>query len=95
MAFMDERMKIESAIGFTIGILIGAIAGGVLILFFTPWEWYFKLFSFVGSVGIIGSLSLTLYEQFKIRKNYLITMAEMKKIQEESPNIIAEEQNTQ
>ena len=90
MAFqMSEQTRIESQIGFTIGILIGAIAGGVLILFFTPWEWYFKVFSAIGSAGIIGSLTLSLMELFKIRKNYLMTQAEMKKIRAEGSHDIA------
>lgn len=83
MAFqLSEQTRIEAQIGFTIGILIGAVAAGILVLIFTQWQWYFKLFSAIGSIGIIGSLVLTLSELFKVRKNYLETQAELKKISE-------------
>jgi MFS family permease len=88
MRRLTEQTKIEAQIGFLIGILIGAISGGVLILFFTPWEWYFKLFSAIGSLGIIGSLSLSLYETIKIRRNFIETQKEMEKVNQESNSII-------
>jgi MFS family permease len=81
---LSEQTKIEAQIGFTIGILIGATAAGVLILFFTEWQWYFKLFSSIGSLGIIGSLSLALNELLKARRNYIATLKEMAKMKEES-----------
>lgn len=74
---MNELRKLEAQIGFTIGILIGAIAGAVFLLLFTTWEWFFKLFSFIGSVGIVGSLVFSLWEQIKMRRNYLEVMKEM------------------
>lgn len=85
---LSEQTQIEAQIGFTIGILVGAVAGGVLLIFFTNWEWYFKLFSGIGSLGIIGSLLLSLKQQLQVRKNYLETQKEMKKINEESKNVI-------
>ena len=77
---LSERTKIEASIGFTIGILIGATAAWVVIVFTTNWQWYFKLFSTLGSLGIIGSLVLSLMELFKARRNYLDAVAEMKRI---------------
>jgi hypothetical protein len=50
------------------------------ILFFTNWQWYFKLASLIGSLGIIGSLILSLKELFKVRRNYLDTIKEMENI---------------
>ena len=85
---LSEQTKLEAQIGFLVGILVGAIAGGVLILFFTPWQWYFKLFSAIGSLGIIGSLLLSLNETLKARRNYLETIEEMKKINMEANNTI-------
>jgi undecaprenyl pyrophosphate phosphatase UppP len=85
---MNELRKIEATIGFTSGILIGAISAMVLILFFTPWEWYFKVFSFIGSAGIIGSLYMALSDQIKIRRNYLQTIKEMENINLEANKVI-------
>ena len=87
---LSEQTKIESQIGFTIGILIGATSAGVLILFFTDWQWYFKLFSAIGSLGIIGNLSLALKELLRMRRNYLDTLEEMKNINNKSTEVIKE-----
>jgi hypothetical protein len=70
MAFSEIR-KAEMQIGFLIGILIGAAAGGVLIVFFASMAWYFRLFSAVGSLGVIGTLLISLREQFKYRKEFI------------------------
>jgi len=77
---MSELTKLEAQIGFTSGILVGAVAGGVFLLFFTPWEWYFKLFSLIGSIGIAGSLIFALIEQVKMRRNYLDAYKEINKL---------------
>ena len=87
---MSEIRKIEAQIGFVSGILMGAISAGVLILFFTEWEWYFKVFSAIGSLGIIGSLYMALSEQIKMRRSLLATIEEMKKVNVESNKIIQE-----
>jgi len=87
---MSELRKLEASIGFTAGILIGAISAGVLILFFTDWEWYFKIFSGIGSIGIMGSLYLALSELIKARRNLIETTAEMEKVNMESNKIIEE-----
>ena len=84
----SELTRINSQIAFTTGILIGAIAGGVLILFFTQWQWYFKLFSAIGSLGIIGTLSMGINDLFKHRKSYIEAEAEMAKINAEANNHI-------
>ena len=89
---MNELRKLEANIGFVIGILIGAFGAWILILFFTPWQWYFKLISSIGSLGIIGSLGLSLNELIKARRNYIETMDEMKKINEASNKIIEQKQ---
>ena len=87
---LSEQTKIEAQIGFTSGILVGAISASILVLFFTPWEWYFKLFSAVGSIGIIGSLVLSLTEQIKTRRNYLDMKLEMERVKKESESKLAE-----
>ena len=87
---ISEQTKIEASIGFVIGILVGAISSWVLIVFFTQWQWYFKLFSSIGEAGIVGSLLLTLHELIKSRRNYLDTVAEMKKINKESAEILSD-----
>ena len=81
---LSELRKIEAAIGFTSGILIGALSAGVLILFFTEWEWYFKVFSGIGSLGIIGSLYMALSDQIKARRGLMAAIAEMKNVDREN-----------
>ena len=68
---ISEQTKMESQIYFLIGIMIGALSSWVLIMFFTPWEWYFKLFATIGEIGIIGSLSLALTQAIGQRRQYL------------------------
>jgi MFS family permease len=74
--------QLEMTIGFTTGILVGAVAGGVLLLFFTAWEWYFKLFSLIGSISICGMLIMSLAQTIKARRDYLLTLKEMDKVAE-------------
>lgn len=68
---MNELRKIEAQIGFTSGILVGALAGGVFLVIFAQVQWYFKIFYFIGSAGVVGSLVLSLKELIKMRRNYL------------------------
>jgi len=82
---MSELRKLEASIGFTSGILIGATSAGCLILFFTDWQWYFKLFSAIGSLSIMGSLYMALSELIKARRNLLSAMEEMEKANAELP----------
>jgi hypothetical protein len=81
---MDEQMQIESQIGFYCGILVSVIASWVLVIFFTQMAWYFKLFTSIGQVSIMGMLLLGLYNAFKTRRRYL----EAKKEMENSVKII-------
>ena len=71
MAFMDEQMQIEAQIGFYGGILVGVIASWVMLMFFSGWEWYWKLFSSIGQISIMGILVLGLYNAIKMRRRYL------------------------
>lgn len=94
VANLSEQTKLEAGIGFTSGILVGAVASWILIIFFTPWQWYFKVFSSVGSLGIIGSLWMSLNEQIKARRLYIAAMKEMNSVisktsQPQTPNITA------
>lgn len=85
VAELSEQTKLEAGIGFTSGILVGAVASFVLIMFFTPWQWYFKVFSAIGSLGIIGSLWMSLNEQIKARRLYIAAVAEMNKAMKDIP----------
>ena len=68
---ISQQTQIEAQIGFLIGILIGALSSWVLVMFFIPWEWYFKFFATIGEIGIIGSLSLALLQTIAQRRQYL------------------------
>lgn len=89
----SPQTQLEIQLGFTIGILIGAIGAGVLVLFFTTWEWYFKVISAIGSIGIIGSLTLAIFQIWNQRKNYLEALNMMKETKIESDKIIEEKTN--
>lgn len=84
------QTQLEMQIGFTVGILIGAVGAGILVLFFTTWEWYFKVISAIGSIGIIGSLILALSQIITQRKNYIEALNMMKETKIESEKIIEE-----
>ena len=74
--FNNPLVQIEMQIGFYWGILIGAVASAVMVLFFVDMAWYFKLTSAIGSICIIGVLSMSLYQLITQRRQYL----EMQKI---------------
>ena len=61
-------MQIEAQIGFYGGILVGVIASWVMLMFFSGWEWYWKLFSSIGQISIMGILVLGLYNAIKMRR---------------------------
>lgn len=75
---LSEQTRIEAQIGFTIGIMVGAAGAWIAVLFLSPMAWYYKLFTSLGSVGILGTLYFSLQQQFQIRKIYLDTLKEMK-----------------
>jgi len=77
---ISEQTQIEANIGFLIGILLGAISSWVFIVFTTDWEWYFKVLATIGSLGIIGSLSMALYNSFNARTNYLEAKKDLDKL---------------
>ena len=79
-ALNNPLVQINSQIGFTIGIMLGAFFGWIFLFLFMDWEWYFKLFSSVGSLSIIGSLGMGLYQLIQQRKNYLEVEMESEKI---------------
>ena len=80
---ISQQTQIEAQIGFLIGIMLGALSSWVLIMFFTPWEWYFKLFATIGEIGIIGSLGLALMQTIAQRKQYLDAKKYMESEEEE------------
>jgi len=84
---LSQQTQIEAQIGFLIGILLGALSSWVLIMFFTQWEWYFKVFATIGEIGILGSLSLALYQTIEQRKHYLESKKIMESINEEIEEI--------
>lgn len=86
---LSELTKIEAQIGFTVGVLIGVFASWAFILFFTTWQWYFKVFSSIGELGIVGTLVLQLAQTIKTRKDYIEVMknvqsAQMDEIKEQN-----------
>ena len=62
---------LEAQIGFYWGILVGAVASAVMVIWFVPMAWYFKLTSVIGSVCIIVVLVMSLYQLILQRKQYL------------------------
>jgi len=83
---LSEQTLIESQIGFLSGILMGALSSWVFIIFFTDWQWYFKVFSSIGEIGIVGSLLLSLRAVILQRRQYLEVQAEMKKMEKQYGN---------
>jgi hypothetical protein len=88
---LSQQTLIEAQIGFTIGILIGALGSWVYLMFFTNFEWYFKVLTCIGEIGIVGSLLLALKEIIKGRRIYLDTLKEMENIKAESEKVINEQ----
>lgn len=68
---LSQLTLIESQIGFTSGILVGALGSWVFIIFFTNMEWWVKVLSSIGEVGIVGSLLLSLKGTIEVRRSYL------------------------
>lgn len=68
---LSPLTQAEASIGFTIGIIVGVLASWTMILFFTNWEWYFKVFSSIGEISIIGILVMQLINLFKSRKSVI------------------------
>lgn len=89
MEFSEVR-KLEMGIGFTWGILIGAALGWLALTFLSALAWYYKLFSTIGSLGIIGSLILSLSQQVKARRDYLEVLKEMEKTNEKAETQLKE-----
>ena len=83
---MSPQTQFEAQIGFLIGILIGAISAWVMVIFFTPWQWYFKLFATIGSFGIVGSLTLALFQTIGQRRQYIEAKKIMDNIDMEKSN---------
>jgi hypothetical protein len=80
----SELRQLEMQIGFTWGILIGALAAAVSVIGFANMAWYYKVFAGIGSVGVMGSLAVSLYQLHKARKSYISTKLEMDRINEEA-----------
>jgi len=90
---ISELTKIESNIGFLCGVLVGVIASWVLVVFFTKMQWYFKVFTSIGQISIMGILVFSLMETIKMRKNYILTMKEMEKVNKEANAVINKKVN--
>jgi len=87
---MSELRKIEASIGFTSGILVGALASAVTVLFFVQMAWYFKIFTGIGSLGIVGMLYMALSDLIKNRRGLMAALEQMKSINTQSNKIIEE-----
>ena len=83
MKGLSPQTQIEAQIGFLIGIMVGALSAWTMIMFFTPWEWYFKLFATIGEVGIIGSLGMALAQTIGQRRQYLDAKKQMDDAEDE------------
>ena len=65
---LSELTKLDCQLGFTAGILLASLGSGILVLFLLP-QWYWKLISIVGTVGIAGNLIIALRELIIMRRN--------------------------
>jgi len=86
----SELTKLEMQLGFLWGILVGVAASWVFVMFFVKMLWYFKLFTSIGEVGIMGSIILGLVETTKARKNYISTMKEMEDMKAEADKVLSQ-----
>lgn len=68
---LSPLTQAEASIGFTIGIIVGVLASWTMILFFTNWEWYFKVFSSIGEISILGVLIMQLANLFQSRRGVI------------------------
>ena len=75
---LSELTKCEAQIGFMFGILLACMSSWIFILFFTELQWYFKVTSSIGEVGIVGSIVLSLSELIKMRRGLVEAYKEMK-----------------
>jgi hypothetical protein len=73
----SELQKIEMQLGYTGGIVIGALGAWVFIVFFVSWEWWWKVLSTIGEIGIVGNLLIAIGELRKQRKGLIEVMKEM------------------
>lgn len=87
---ISEQTQLEAQVGFLIGTMIGILASWIFVIFFTNFQWYFKVATSIGEIGIFGMMILSLRQAIITRKNYLETQEEMKKINEEANATISD-----
>ena len=71
---ISEQTRIEASIGFVAGILVSLLATLVIVLFFTEMVWYWKTFTVIGLVGMIGTQVLAIDQLWKARTAYLLAV---------------------
>lgn len=79
LQFPPER-ELEIQIGFLSGMMLGIIASWIFIMFFTDWQWYFKLASSIGEISIIGYQALGIINLIESRKNILESKKQLKEM---------------
>lgn len=87
--------QIEAQIGFLIGTIFGVAGADISIILLMDLNIWIKIFTGIGGICILGTLALGLKQSLTARKNYIETMAEMKKINEESLKTIDSFNNTE
>lgn len=76
--------QLEMQIGFLIGTMIGILGADICIIVLVEMSVWIKVFTAIGGICVLGTLALGLKQSLSARKNYIETLAEMKKINEES-----------
>jgi hypothetical protein len=82
---MNDPLKtLEMQIGFLAGTMIGILGADICIILLVDMSVWIKVFTAIGGICVLGTLALGLKQSLSARKNYVETLAEMKKINEES-----------
>jgi len=79
---LSPLTQIDMQLGFLIGTICGIIGADVCILIFIDMNWIFKMFTVIGALGVLGSLSLGLFQTIMQRRQLISQMNGLKDLEE-------------
>ena len=79
---LSPLTQIDMQLGFLIGTIVGIIGADICILVFIEMAFIFKVFVVIGALGILGSLSLGLFQTVNMRKQYLASQNQAKQFKD-------------